>query len=392
MDGLGFSLLRSLKFDYPELWELVVDFLVSRSQTVFALCHGCYCDKVTPPPLRSLGAWYDVIVRGVVCNGFLYVTETLRNSLEKEWSLRHVPEAWAVPVSEESEAPRLVASKTMREWGTMVRYTAPQVLVKTSGDDYTIRMTAGRIQSEEIRKRHSLRSDRSSFLYEDNTYKKKKEIPTDHEMRARYNSVESHEDSLFVKIDGAHCKPAPNKKISWFRLSQHFDVSMRHDVVGVFPVMAKLDVHLPDDKWKDDDVVSHSHQAWFSCVPMVWLNQLQGSEWSYEDMKDKKKRLCLERQTAFTLDSALSETNLQGIHAMLVDVFYSTGLKEKCLEDPTEIRKIVTRAKDPLYQMEYSTESMHVWPTSPGKAMRTRLRGTTEDSGSFAAEIDIFGF
>ena len=358
----GFSLLERL----PDclFWHIAQNLLDSQTSD-FVLCRMGSSPwlETTMTHDQNLYGFHedgkDTVVRGVVCDGHLYVTE--------------VPEHARSLNPDGSDS--LFGNKDGEAWSVYTKTPQMSALPghgeRLVRDGDSLRVSQGfasRFRVKLLYKHDQVTDDVGDSVWNSG--------PSNSDT---YQRVKHHKNTLYMPLDGSLCAEG-SVTLPIMVLSKRLRIQATTRFVARLPVLARLDSHVPEG------TPPPTPHIWFATVPVPWIDQMQNqktrslAEMVHDEVESDyfspqhsmffKKVGARNRFARYTPTPIMVATDAPLIKAMLVYSFYCANTRFVDLSTKEGVMWLFEEAKKDYFSFEYSTDGRHVKHTPPGKALR----------------------
>lgn len=358
----GFSLLESL----PDclFWHIAQNLLDSQTSD-FALCRigtspWLDNDSTHDQNLYSLHEHgKDTVVRGVVSDGYLYVTEVPEHARSLN------PDGNDSLCGNKDNEPWSVYSKTP----AMLSLPGHGERLVREGDSLRVSQGfASRFRMKLLYKHDQVTDDVGDSVWNSG--------PSNVGV---YEKIKRHKDTQFMPLDGSLCAEG-FATLPIMVLSKRLRIQATARFVARLPVLARLDNHVPEG------TPPPTAHIWFATVPVPWIDQIQNQKTRRlaEMIRDSvesdyfspqhsmffKKVAARNPGVVYAPTPIMTSTDAPLVKAMLVYSFFCANTRFVDLSTKEGVMWLFEEAKKDYFSFEYSTDGRHVKHTPPGKALR----------------------
>lgn len=398
--------------DLPEdLWECVSAHLIDTSSTDFAICTSTTVNKNQEMPLVPFddGAAVDYMVRGIPCNGDLYILE--------------VPQEPEVFLGEHQVLDHDTVYKDATdngEWYSHIhrddegRVDYDVTPTHNRGDDPqstwgrhrffkdtdgTVMLHVGRQEADVLAERH--RGDEIEITGAD-AYG---QVGIFHNnLSVRHNVVADDSRYRYMPIPHARAEEQVGR-LTLMSLCKGLTIRAKITIKGKLPMLTRLSVWNPDDQYTNmtnpfdiQSQMRYTHDKWLALVPLKWIAAQQSNDHKDLEAMDLSTRpiptreeLLLEHATVGSHQYEYEGTSFQSIARALVYAFFSTRSRFVNLFSDSETIELLHHAKNnPLFRTEFGLTGPHVVPAKAGESLRVSKSSRSVCEFS-SPELDLIG-
>jgi hypothetical protein len=423
--------------DLPlDLWEHIAVHLVDSNSTDFVICTTNAVNKNSDLPLCPLEQEerIDHIVRGIPCNGDLYLLEV---ESDHQAFLGEHHRHGRVLVDEVLSAPDPTIElpegiKKNGEWyshihrdehGKVDKQHTPSHRSETHSSrhrffkdvDGTVKLYAAREEEEVVHERH--RNDEIEITSAE-AYGQWAQFNTN--LAQRGGNILSSDEFNYIPIPNATAGKQTGK-LTLMSVCRDLKVKANIEIVGKLPMLTRLKVHNPDDEYANMTTpfnlktqMRYSLDKWLAVVPLKWIAAQQyfwdcdcGEYIWREDNPTIPSREALgprgrdpvvpvlpwnllwSKESGHSQKTEYENTSFAVIAVAMVFAFFSTSARYINLFSDKDTMDLLDRAlKLPMFKTEYSLTGPHVVPALEGESLR--VSKTSRSASAFnLPEMDL---
>ena len=423
--------------DLPlDLWSHIATHLVDSNSTDFVICTTNAVNKNEALPLCPLeqGNRVDHIVRGIPCNGDLYLLE-VESDYQAFLGEHHNYERVLVDNVLSPPDPNVELPEGLQrngKWyshihrdedGTINKKDTPSHIAETHASrhrffkdvDGTVKLYAAREEEEVVNERH--RNDEIEITGAE-AYGQWAQFNTN--LAQRGGNILSSEDFNYIPIPHA---TAGNKKgkLTLMSVSRDLTLKANIEIIGTLPMLTRLKVHNPDDEYANMTTpfnlktqMRYSLDKWLAIVPLKWIvaqqvfwnNETKKYVWDEDNPRIPSRQalgplgrdpvvpvlpwnVLWTKEVRGSQKTEYRDTSFSVIATAMVYAFFSTSARFINLFSDKDTMDLLDRAhKMPMFKTEYSLTGPHVVPAREGESLR--VSKTSRSASAFnLPEMDL---
>ena len=409
------------------------DFVVSTGQTV---CHNSHM------PLRALCDDADIVLHGVPANGQLYITAVPEESED----IRQDCESMGL-VADDGQPLVMPDDGTVGPWyskihrhvgGAIDRHRTPLIDRHDSRHVFYVEGTAPSAvklhisthEDDVVKERHDVTDLRPANSRETQRMKTR--------LVNRMDAIMADENRRFMRVSGASTK-ACKGKLTVLALCKALKIKAKLNVLGILPLMARLDHTNPVDELSDmtypynlKSQMTYSLNKWLMLVPSKWVicKQHNAQRVLSEQQKAQREiptieqirvwnRLHPDRRTALNnpdrfldrnavtqpaqhmmalphgqvpeLPMDYANTSFKTLAPLMVYAFFSCANRFVSLTSDAETHMLFERANTSAsFREEFSLTGPHVTAAGPSEHL-TVSKASAAASAEMSPELELLG-
>ncbi len=421
-----------------DLWEHVSEHLIETNSTNFVVCTSTTVNNNQKLPLSPLNGMFttDHIVRGIPCNGDLYLLEV--PSEPEAFMGEHKVRDNAMPMPLHHGPVGLPHASYYKdatdngEWYSHIQrddgevdeeatptYMADQPWLFGGrhaffkDTDGTVMLHTGPEEATVVQERH--RCDEIEITSSD-AYGQIHAFHND--LRDRRDAVIADARFRYMPIPHAHAGEQTGK-LTLMSLCKGLTIRAKITIKGKLPMLTRLAVWNPDDEYANmtspfnlKSQMGYTHDKWLALVPLKWIAAQQSSiHKDLEAMNPKTEPIptretlyerrvaCISNATPCSIleheqaggNCEYTDTSFEVIARAMVYAFFSMQSRFVNLFSDKETIEILYHAKHkPMFKTEFGLTGPHVIPAKAGESLRVS-KSSRSASAFNAPELDLLG-
>tara|TARA_B110001452_G_scaffold254226_1_gene245618 strand:- start:693 stop:1958 length:1266 start_codon:yes stop_codon:yes gene_type:complete len=393
-----------------DLWECVSAHLIDTNSTDFVICTSTTVNKNQKLPLVPFdgGAAVDYVVRGIPCNGDLYILEVPQEPevflgehkvLDHDTVYKDASDngEWYSHIQRDDQGLVDYAATPTHKGGHGLASRGRHRFFKDT--DGAVMLHVGSQEADVLSERH--RCDEIEITGAD-AYG---QVGIFHNnLSVRHNAVADDSRYRYMPIPHAHAG-SKTGRLTLMSLCKGLKIRAKITTKGKLPMLTRLSVWNPNDQYtnmtKPFDIQSqmnYTHDKWLALVPLKWIAAQQSND--HKDLKamapstrpiPTRKELLLEHAAVGSHQYEYKGTSFQSIARALVFAFFSTQSRFVNLFSDSETIELLHHAKNkPLFKTEFGLTGPHVMPAKAGESLRVS-KSSKSVSEFNSPELDLLG-
>ena len=441
-----------------DMWYFISDFVAKDLASDFVVCTARTVMHYKEQPVSSIDEQHDHVLRGVPINGKLYITEVPDSGNQDAFlGERHLHPSRAQFVAPEEEGEEgdddeeadedmmLTPATDNGPWFSVIkRHVGGTVDWDTTASCPNLNWPRHRFFKEQTADKVRLRCstdelhvlDERHAHVEIQTHQFQSGVPAMvARLETRRAQLAQNDAVQYLRIPGASAV-AKRGKLMVLALCRAMKIYSKLDILGVLPLMTRLDVYNPADDLATMTTpfnlrpqMSYEIGKWLALIPFKWiaaqqlladkgqvrlldgppiptLEQLQDERRGNNESASKVFQRYDHQAALYNVHAAtngsnhpfmiptliLTGTSWRQLAPMMVHAFFTCQNRFVNLTSDAAVAELLARgAFDPMFREEFSVTGPHVVPALPGKALKCSKRTLAADPEGMSPELELFG-
>jgi len=410
-----------------DLWEHVSAHLIDTNSTDFVITTSTTVNENSNQPLAPFdgGAAVDYVVRGIPCNGDLYLLEMPQEAevflgehqvLDQDNVYKDATDngEWYSHIQRDDEGDVDNAATPTHKGDDTAHHLGRHRFFKDI--DGTVMLHVGRQEAEVVDERH--RCDEIEITGAD-AYGQISAFQNN--LSARGDGILGDSRYRYMPIPHAHAG-AQTGRLTLMSLCKGLKIRAKITIKGVLPMLTRLSVWNPNDQYANmtkpfniQSQMNYTHDKWLALVPLKWIAAQQSHDHKNLEAMGPNTRPIPTREALFELKGGLgdipkpwkvlehaqmgmanpkyeySSTSFEVIARAMVYAFFSMQSRFVNLFSDKETIKMLYHAKHkPMFKTEFGLTGPHVMPAKAGESLRVSKSSRSVSEFS-SPELDLLG-